>query len=46
MVSYENEKHSMKIPMKQTKICDNCNGNGYIRIDTVDGPKQVKQCWV
>ena len=33
-------------PAKQTKICNNCGGNGYIRIDTVDGPKQVKQCWV
>ena len=33
-------------PAKQTKICNNCGGNGYIRIDTVDGPNQVKQCWV
>ena len=33
-------------PAKQTKICNNCGGNGYIRIDTVDGPNQIKQCWV
>ena len=37
---------TLSIPIKQTKICDNCKGNGYIRIDTVDGPNQVKQCWV
>ena len=37
---------TLSIPVKQTKICDNCGGNGYIRIDTVDGPNQVKQCWV
>ena len=37
---------TLSTPVKQTKICDNCGGNGYIRIDTVDGPNQVKQCWV
>ena len=37
---------TLSIPIKQTKICDNCGGNGYIKIDTVDGPNQVKQCWV
>ena len=37
---------TLSIPIKQTKICNNCGGNGYIRIDTVDGPNQVKQCWV
>ena len=28
---------TLSTPVKQTKICDNCKGNGYIRIDTVDG---------
>ena len=37
---------TLSIPIKHTKICDNCKGNGYIRIDTVDGPNQIKQCWV
>ena len=37
---------TLSTPVKQTKICDNCKGNGYIRIDTVDGPNQIKQCWV
>ena len=37
---------TLSLPVRQTKICDNCKGNGYIRIDTVDGPNQVKQCWV
>ena len=37
---------TLSIPIKQIKICDNCKGNGYIRIDTVDGPNQIKQCWV
>ena len=37
---------TLSTPAKQTKICNNCGGNGYIRIDTVDGPNQVKQCWV
>ena len=33
-------------PTKHTSICPRCKGNGYVRIDTVDGPDQVKQCWV
>ena len=37
---------TLSLPVKQTKICDNCKGNGYIRIGTVNGPNQVKQCWV
>ena len=33
-------------PTKHTSICPRCKGNGYVRIDTVDRPDQVKQCWV
>ena len=33
-------------PTKHTSICPRCKGNGYVRIDTVDGHDQVKQCWV
>ena len=31
----------LMIPMKHTKICDNCRGNGYISV--ID---RVHQCWV
>ena len=37
---------TLSIPVKQTKICNNCGGNGYIRIDTIHGKDQIKQCWV
>ena len=34
------------IPMKHTKICDNCRGNGYLNVVDNDGLTQVKQCWI
>ena len=33
-------------PTKHTSICPRCKGNGYVRIGKVNGPNQVKQCWV
>ena len=33
-------------PMRVPHICENCKGNGYIRIDTIHGKDQIKQCWV
>ena len=33
-------------PVKHTKICDNCHGNGYLNVIDNDGLKEVKQCWV
>ena len=40
----DQEKLTAPMPIKQ--ICDNCKGNGYIRIDTIHGKDQIKQCWV
>jgi DnaJ-class molecular chaperone len=34
------------IPMKHTKICDNCRGNGYLNVIDNQNQKQIKQCWV
>ena len=36
----------LMIPMKHTKICDNCRGNGYLNVVDNDSLTQVKQCWV
>ena len=33
-------------PVKHTKICDNCRGNGYLNLIDKEGLPQVKQCWV
>ena len=33
-------------PEPHSKICTNCKGNGYIKIDTIHGKDQIKQCWV
>ena len=33
-------------PVKHTKICDNCRGNGYLNVVDNDSLTQVKQCWV
>jgi len=34
------------IPIKRTKPCDNCRGNGYLNMIDNKGLTQVKQCWV
>ena len=34
------------VPTKQTKICDNCRGNGYLNVVDNDSLTKVKQCWV
>ena len=34
------------VPQKQTKTCDNCNGNGYLNVVDHQSLTQVKQCWV
>ena len=36
----------LMVPMKHTKICDNCHGNGYLNVVDNDSLTQVKQCWV
>ncbi len=39
-------QETLKVPMPVREICSNCKGNGYIRIDTIHGKNQTKQCWV
>ena len=36
----------LMVPQKQTKICDNCRGNGYLNVVDNQNLTQVKQCWV
>ena len=33
-------------PIKRTKICNNCDGNGYLNVVDNQNLTQVKQCWV
>ena len=33
-------------PAKQTKICDNCRGNGYVTVIDNNNKTNVHQCWV
>lgn len=35
----------LKVPIKHTKICNNCHGNGYITVVDNQDLTQVKQCW-
>ena len=36
----------LMVPTKQTRICDNCHGNGHLNVIDNQGLTQVKQCWV
>jgi len=36
----------LMIPHKHTKICNNCDGNGYLNVVDHQNLTQVKQCWV
>ena len=33
-------------PVKRTKICQNCRGNGYITVIDNHNKTNVHQCWV
>jgi len=33
-------------PVKHSKICNNCRGNGYLNVVDNEGQTQVKQCWI
>ena len=33
-------------PVKHSKICNNCRGNGYLNVVDNEGQNQVKQCWI
>jgi len=35
----------LKPPQKQTKICTNCRGNGYITVVDTHNKTNVHQCW-
>ena len=36
----------LTLPIKRTRVCDNCDGNGYLNVVDNKGLTQVKQCWV
>ena len=36
----------LKAPIKHSKICDNCRGNGYLTVIDNTGKTNVHQCWV
>ena len=36
----------LMVPQKQTRICANCHGNGYLNMIDNQGLTQVKQCWI
>jgi len=36
----------LMIPIKRTRTCDNCHGNGYLNVVDNQNLTQVKQCWV
>ena len=36
----------LMVPIKHTKTCDNCRGNGYLNVVDSQNLTQVKQCWV
>ena len=36
----------LMVPTKQTKVCDNCRGNGYLNVVDNQNLTQVKQCWI
>ena len=42
----EDREFKYNQPEPQSHICTNCKGNGYIKIDTIHGKDQIKQCWV
>ena len=35
----------LKAPIKHSKICDNCRGNGYLTVIDNTGKTNVHQCW-
>ena len=45
-ITVEDQELKYNQPKPKSFICDNCKGNGYIKIDTIHGKDQIKQCWV
>ena len=46
VITVEDRELKYNQPKPKSFICDNCKGNGYIKIDTIHGKDQIKQCWV
>ena len=37
---------SIQEPKRDARICNNCGGNGYVKIDTNEEKNAIKQCWI
>ena len=37
---------SIQEPIRDSRICNNCGGNGYVKIDTNEEKNAIKQCWI
>ena len=37
---------SIQEPKRDSRICNNCGGNGYVKIDTNEEKNAIKQCWI
>ena len=37
---------SIQAPKRDSRICNNCGGNGYVKIDTNEEKNAIKQCWI
>ena len=37
---------SIQEPKRDSRICNNCGGNGYVKIDTNEEKNAKKQCWI
>jgi DnaJ-class molecular chaperone len=35
----------LKAPIKYSKICDNCRGNGYVTVIDSHNKTNIHQCW-
>ena len=36
----------LKAPIKHSKLCDNCRGNGYVTVIDKQDKTNVHQCWL
>ena len=42
----DGDVNGIQEPKPVIKPCNNCGGNGYIKVDTVNKKDDIKQCWV
>ena len=45
-ITVQDQEFKYNTPKPEPHICKNCRGNGYIKIDTIHGKDQIKQCWI